>query len=101
MVWLGCSSTTVESLNIFSDDGVAGDALAADEEEDGIITYCRRRRVVCLIRARSPVEKEQRGQASRSKTRVFQRELEQVKSLDQTRLFIGTERRLGKPTVPQ
>jgi hypothetical protein len=84
MVWLGYSSTTSESLNIFSDDGVAGDVLAVDEEEDGIVTYRRRRHAVCLIRARSPMEKEQRGQASRSKTRVFQRELEQVKSLGRT-----------------
>jgi hypothetical protein len=80
-VWLGCSSTTVESLNVFSDNDVSDDALAADEEEDVIVMYHRQRREVCLIRARSMAEKEQRGQASRSKTRVFQCKLEQVKSL--------------------
>jgi hypothetical protein len=64
-VWPGCSSTTAELFNVFSDDGMAGDALAADEEEDGMVTYRRRWRTVCLIRARSPVEREQRGQASR------------------------------------
>jgi hypothetical protein len=63
-VWPGYSSTTAKSLNIDSDDGVAGDTLAADEEEDDIVTYRRRRHAVCLIRARSPVEKEQGGQAS-------------------------------------
>jgi hypothetical protein len=43
---------------------VARDALAADEEDDDIVTYRQRRRAVCLIRARSPVKKEQGGQAS-------------------------------------
>jgi hypothetical protein len=41
MVWPGCSSTTAKSLNVSSDDGVASDALAADEEED-IATYRQR-----------------------------------------------------------
>jgi hypothetical protein len=79
-VWSGCSYTTAKSLNVFSDDGVAGDALATDEEEVDIVTYRRRRRAICLLLARSPVEKEQRGQTSRCKTRVFQRELEQAKA---------------------
>jgi hypothetical protein len=52
MVWPGYSSTTAKSLNVSSDDGVASDALVADEEEDGIVTYHRRWRTVCLIQAR-------------------------------------------------
>jgi hypothetical protein len=47
---------------------VVGDTLAADEEEDDIITYRRRRHAVCLIRARSPTQKEQGGQASGCKS---------------------------------
>jgi hypothetical protein len=31
MVWSGCSSTIAKSLNVSSDDGMAGDTLAADE----------------------------------------------------------------------
>jgi hypothetical protein len=80
-VWPGYSSSTTESLNVFSGGGVASDAFAANKEEDDIVTYCQWQRVVCLIRARSPVEKEQRGQTSSCKTRVFQRELEQAKAL--------------------
>jgi hypothetical protein len=40
-VWPGCSSTTAKSLNVSSDDGVVGDALTSDKEED-IATYCQR-----------------------------------------------------------
>jgi hypothetical protein len=80
-VWPGYSSSTTESLNVFSGGGVANDTLVADKEEDDIVTYHRWWHAVCLIRARSPVEKEQRGQASSCKTRVFQRELEQAKAL--------------------
>jgi hypothetical protein len=46
---MGCSSTIAKSLNVSSDDGVAGDALVVDEEEDDIVTYRRRRRTVFLI----------------------------------------------------
>jgi hypothetical protein len=66
-VWPGCNSTTAKSLKVSSDDGMAGDVLAADEEED-IATYYRRRRAVCLIRARFLVQNEQGGQASNCKS---------------------------------
>jgi hypothetical protein len=73
-VWSGCSSITAKSLNVSSNDSVAGDALAADEEEDDIVTYRRRWRAVSLIRARSPVAKERRSKEGRRavvKARVF------------------------------
>jgi hypothetical protein len=100
-VWPGCRSTTAESLNVFSDDGVVGDALAADEE-DGMDTYRRRRCTVCLMRARSPAKRESReGRRADEKLGFRQRELEQVKSLSRAQLFIGAERCLGKLIVPQ
>jgi hypothetical protein len=73
-VWPGCSSITAKSLNVSSNDGVAGDALSADEEEDDIVTYRRRWRAVCLIQARSPAAKERRSKEGRRavvKARVF------------------------------
>jgi hypothetical protein len=38
---------------VFSDDGVAGDTLATDddEEEDGMVMYCQRWRTICLMQA--------------------------------------------------
>jgi hypothetical protein len=63
MVWLGCNSITAKSLKVSSDDSAAGDALAADEEED-IATYRQWQCVVCLIRARFPKQSEQGGQVS-------------------------------------
>jgi hypothetical protein len=62
-----------ESLSVFSDDGVAGDALAADddEEEDDMVTYRRRRRAVYLMWARSPLEQEQGGMQRDEKARVL------------------------------
>jgi hypothetical protein len=38
--------------------------FGADEEEDDIATYRRRRRVVCLTWARYPMQKEPGGRAS-------------------------------------
>jgi hypothetical protein len=62
-VWLGCNSITAKSLKVSSDDVAAGDALAADEEED-IATYHRRQRAVCFIWARFQAQSEQGGQTS-------------------------------------
>jgi hypothetical protein len=66
----GCNSITAKSLKVSSDDSATGDALAADEEED-IAMHRRRRCAVCLIRARFPVQSEQRGQASNYKKLGF------------------------------
>jgi hypothetical protein len=51
MVWPGSNSITAKLLKVSSDDGAANDALAADKEE-GIGTYRRWQRAVCLMRAR-------------------------------------------------
>jgi hypothetical protein len=44
-----------------SGEASAGDVAAAEEEEVGIATYCRRRRAVCFTRARSPANKSTAG----------------------------------------
>jgi hypothetical protein len=62
-MWPGYNSITTKSLKVSSDDGAAGDALAADEEED-IATYHRRRRAICLMRAIFSAQSEQGGQTS-------------------------------------
>jgi hypothetical protein len=55
-LWPGCNSVATKSLRVSSDDGLADDTLAADEEED-IATYRRWWRAVCLTRARFPKRK--------------------------------------------
>jgi hypothetical protein len=59
-VWPGSNSITAKSLKVSSDNGVADDALAADKEE-GIGTYRRRRRAVCLMRARISKQEAKEG----------------------------------------
>jgi hypothetical protein len=59
-VWPGYNSITAKSLKVSSDDGTAGDALATDEEEDNAM-YHRRRRAVCLMRARFPKQESKEG----------------------------------------
>jgi hypothetical protein len=49
---------------------MAGDVLAADEEED-IATYRRWRRAVCLIQVRFLAQNEQGGQVSNCKKLGF------------------------------
>jgi hypothetical protein len=41
-VWPGYNSTTAKSLEVSSDNELAGVALAAEAEEDDIATYRRR-----------------------------------------------------------
>jgi hypothetical protein len=54
------NSSAIELLSVSSDEaaadgeGPAGGVAAAEEDEDGIATYRRRRRAVCFTRARSP-----------------------------------------------
>jgi hypothetical protein len=60
-VWPGCNSTAAKSLMVSSDDDSPNDAFAADEEEADIATYRRRRRAVCLTRARSPMKRHKEG----------------------------------------
>jgi hypothetical protein len=58
-------------LKVSSDDESAGSVFAADEEEDGMATYRRRRRAVCLARARSPTNRSKEG---RRAGELFQKE---------------------------
>jgi hypothetical protein len=60
-VWPGCNSTTAKSLKVPSDDDSPNDVFAADEEEVNIATYRRRRRTVCLTRARSLMKRSKKG----------------------------------------
>jgi hypothetical protein len=53
----GCSSAAATLLKVASNV----DVFAADEEEDGIATYRRRRHAVCLTRARSQTNKSKEG----------------------------------------
>jgi hypothetical protein len=72
-VWPGCNSTATKSLKVSSDDKSADGVFATDEEEDDIATYHRRRRAVCLTRARSPMQKEgKRAGEQFQKIRIFQ-----------------------------
>jgi hypothetical protein len=46
---------------VSSDDASAVGVVTADEEEDGMATYRRRRRAVCFTRARSPTNRSKEG----------------------------------------
>jgi hypothetical protein len=75
-MWPGCNSTAAKSLEVSLDDESADDTFAADEEEDDIATYHRRWRVICLTRARSPMQRNKEGRRAGErfqKLRVFQR----------------------------
>jgi hypothetical protein len=61
------NSITAKSLKVYSDDGMADDALAADEEED-IAMYRRRRRAVCLTQARFPKRESKEGRRAVGKS---------------------------------
>jgi hypothetical protein len=54
-----------------SDDAPTDGVFAADEEEDSMATYRRRRRAVCLTRARSPMSRSKEGRQADER---FQRE---------------------------
>jgi hypothetical protein len=46
---------------VSSDDDLPDGVFAADEEEDGMTTYRRRRRAVCLTQVRSPMNRSKEG----------------------------------------
>jgi hypothetical protein len=58
-------------LKVSSNDASAGSVFAVDEEEDDMAKYHRRRRAVCLTRARSPTN---RSKESRRAGERFQKE---------------------------
>jgi hypothetical protein len=102
-VWPGCDSIAAKSLRVSLDDGSADDALAADEEED-IATYRRRRRVVCLTRARSPKQKNKEGKRADErfeKVRGFSVHARVRNSPGRAAPFIDRTRRFGKHVVQQ
>jgi hypothetical protein len=55
------NSVAATVLEVSSDDASVVGVVAADEEEDGIATYHRRRRAVCFTWARSPTNKSKEG----------------------------------------
>jgi hypothetical protein len=57
----GCNSVAATLLEVSLDDASVVGVVAADEEEDGMDTYRRRRRAVCLTRARSPTNRSKEG----------------------------------------
>jgi hypothetical protein len=84
MVWPGCSSTTAKSLNVSSNDGVAGDALAADD----IVTYRGRQRTVYLNGLDHQRRRSKEGRRAVVKARVFfQHELKQAKASVEARFL--------------
>jgi hypothetical protein len=60
-VSLGCNSSAATLLSVPLDDAPAGGVSAAEEEEDGMATYRRRRWTVCFTRARSPTSRSKEG----------------------------------------
>jgi hypothetical protein len=90
---------------VSSGDEAAGGVLAVDEEEDGIATYRRRRRAVCLTRARSPTS---RSKEDRRADEQFQKEARVLRHAESAPeplcpalLFIHGTRRFRKPAVQQ
>jgi hypothetical protein len=57
----GCNSSAATLPKVSSDDAPDGGISVADEEEDGMVTYRRQRRAVCLTRARSPISRSKEG----------------------------------------
>jgi hypothetical protein len=71
----GCSSSAATFLKVSSDDASTGGVFAAGEEKDGMATYRRRRRAVCLTRARYPTSRSKEGRRAgerfQKEARVF------------------------------
>jgi hypothetical protein len=92
-------------LKVSSDDAPAGGVFAADEEEDGMATYHRRRRAICLTWARSPTSRSKEGRRAderfQKEARVSRRAEREPNPRCPAPLFIHRTRRFGKPTVQQ
>jgi hypothetical protein len=99
-VWPGCNSVATKSLKVSSDDGSVDDTLAADEEED-MAMYHRRRRAVCLTRARFPKRESRRAGERFAKVRVSTVHARVRNSPGRGCLFIDRTRRFGKHAVQQ
>jgi hypothetical protein len=87
-----------------SEDASAVGVVAADEEEDGMATYCRRRCAVCFTRASSPTNRSKEGRRASEQfereARVFAARRKVNFNLRRPRsLYIHSARRFGKPAV--
>jgi hypothetical protein len=67
----GHNSAAATVLEVSWDDASTVGMVTADEEEDGIATYRRRRRAVCLTQARSPTNRSKEG---RRASKQFEKE---------------------------
>jgi hypothetical protein len=87
-----------------SEDASAVGVVAADEEEDGMATYHRRRRAVCFTRASAPTNRSKEG---RRASEQFEREARvfaarrKVNFNPRRPLYIHRARRFGKPAIQQ
>jgi hypothetical protein len=102
----GCNSSAATLLSVSSDDAPTGGVSAAKEEEDGMATYCRRRRAVCFTRARSPTSRSKEGRRAikrfQKEARVLRR-VERVHNPRRPAPFYtqdATLREIRSPTVP-
>jgi hypothetical protein len=89
-----------------SEDAPAVGVVAADEEEDGMATYRRRRRAVCFTRASSPTNRSKEGRRAseqfESEARVFAVRRKVNSNPRRPRpLYIHRARRFGKPAIQQ
>jgi hypothetical protein len=101
----GCNSSTSMLLKVSSNDVPAGCVSAADEEEDGMATYRRRRRAVCLTWARSPMSRSKEGKRAGERFPKAARVSRRAERVPGPRrpapLFIHRTRRFRKPAVQQ
>jgi hypothetical protein len=89
-----------------SEDASTVGVVAADEEEDGMATYCRRRRAVCFTRASSSMNRSKEG---RRASEQFEREARVFAARRKVNfnprrprpLYIHRARRFGKPAIQQ
>jgi hypothetical protein len=89
-----------------SEDASAVGMVVADEEEDGMATYRRRRRAVCFTRASSPTNRSKEG---RRASKQFEREARVFAACRKVNfnprrprpLYIHRARRFGKPAIQQ
>jgi hypothetical protein len=102
----GRNSVAATVPEVSSDDASAVGMVAADEEEDGMATYCRRRHAVCFTWARSPTNRSKEG---RRESEQFEKEVRVFTACGKVNFnlrrppppFIHRARRFGKPIIQQ
>jgi hypothetical protein len=102
----GRNSATATVPDKSSEDTSAVGVVAADEEEDGMATYRRRRRAVCFTWASSPTNRSKEG---RRASEQFERERRVFAAHRKVNfnprrplpLYIHRARRFGKPAIQQ